>query len=225
MIWWEIKMQHFVEQSELCREMEGFGDGEITVTMETIGMTPDIEADLNTLMNGDMTALHNDIDILLFTHKWRMMKAYDIIREYVKTNIFQNKYHTDVLQNSLCDDICGDMFKTTDDMEKITLIGNVWLMEMAHKNGCPWIEWVCKIAAENGHLDCLMYAHENGCSWNTWTCELAAGGGHIKCLEYAHENGCPWNEWTCSHSAGRGHLECLMYAHENGMIGHVQERQ
>ena len=27
-------------------------------------------------------------------------------------------------------------------------------------------ENTCSYAAENGHLDCLVFAHENGCPWN-----------------------------------------------------------
>jgi hypothetical protein len=56
----------------------------------------------------------------------------------------------------------------------------------------------CAYAAENGHLECLVYAHENGCPWDGDVCAKAAEKGHLDCIKYAHENGC-----LCIHNTGK----------------------
>jgi hypothetical protein len=73
-----------------------------------------------------------------------------------------------------------------------------------------------RIAAENGHLDCLMYAHDNGC-------ELPRPGrikpttlGQLKCIKYLHENGRVWDASLCSWLGATGQDKLLAYAHENG---------
>jgi len=89
-------------------------------------------------------------------------------------------------------------------------------LKYLYDNGCPWQEWVCYNAAENGQLECLKYARENGCPWSTYTCECAARNGHLECLKYAKENGCPWSIWACKYAAQNGHLECVKYCNDNG---------
>ena len=32
-----------------------------------------------------------------------------------------------------------------------------------YENGCPWNEYACYRAIENGHLEMLKYLYENGC--------------------------------------------------------------
>lgn len=77
-------------------------------------------------------------------------------------------------------------------------------------------EWSCRLAAEYGQYDCLVFLHEHGCRWNTWTCEIAARNGHIDILRYAHEQGCPWNEWTTIQALTMGQLNCIRYALDEG---------
>lgn len=74
----------------------------------------------------------------------------------------------------------------------------------------------CKVAAENGHLECLKWLHNNGFSWYADTCAYAARNGHIDILKYAHDNGCPWSSETCSNAAAHGHFDILKYAHGKG---------
>ncbi|CAN0532375.1 unnamed protein product, partial [Ectocarpus sp. 12 AP-2014] len=45
-------------------------------------------------------------------------------------------------------------------------------------------------AAENGHLEVLVWARENGCPWNERTCVNASRGGHDDVLRWAIANGC-----------------------------------
>ena len=87
-----------------------------------------------------------------------------------------------------------------------------------HENGCPWNESATRIAATNGHLECLKYLHENGCLWDGRATYDAAENGHLECLKYLHENGCTWNEWATRSAAKNGQLECLKYLHENGCL-------
>ena len=37
------------------------------------------------------------------------------------------------------------------------------MLQYLHKRGCPWNEWACNAAAQNGHLECLKYLHDKGC--------------------------------------------------------------
>jgi hypothetical protein len=175
-------MQFFIEQSETYKKIKTF-----SLTENTVGMTEEIENDIQKIMDGELESLHDDIDVLCFAHKWKMAKTYGLIREHVKNEMFRNKYDTRIIENKVYGEIWSDMFKTENDMEKIALCGNVWLMKIAHENGCPWNKWTCELAAKNGHVDCLKYAHENGCLWDEWTCAWAIAGGHADCMNYANK--------------------------------------
>ena len=49
-------------------------------------------------------------------------------------------------------------------------------------------------AAENGHLDILIWLRKNNCPWNGSIYEFAAKNGHSKILKWAIENDCPVDE-------------------------------
>jgi hypothetical protein len=42
----------------------------------------------------------------------------------------------------------------------------------------------------------LQWARRNGCPWDERTCEVAAGRGHLEILRWARQHGCPWTEGT-----------------------------
>ena len=94
--------------------------------------------------------------------------------------------------------------------------GHLDCLMYAREQGCRWDASACSAAAWNGHLACLMYAHEQGCRWDASACSAAAWNGHLDCLMYAHEQGCTWDADTCYAAVWNGHLDCLMYAHEQG---------
>ncbi|GFH52444.1 ankyrin repeat domain-containing protein [Chaetoceros tenuissimus] len=94
--------------------------------------------------------------------------------------------------------------------------GHLDCLRYLHENGCEWDSHSCRTAAGNGHLHCLRYLHENGCEWDSNSCRTAAGNGHLHCLRYLHENGCEWDSNSCRTAAEGGHLDCLRYLHENG---------
>ncbi len=93
--------------------------------------------------------------------------------------------------------------------------GHLDCLIYAHEIGCPWHTHTTLNASYNGYLDCLIYAHENGCPWDQSTTAYAALSDHLNCLKYAHENGCSWDISTTSYAAFHGHLDCLKYAHKN----------
>ena len=80
---------------------------------------------------------------------------------------------------------------------------DVELLACLLANGCPGRKDVCALAAERGHLACLVYANKHGCAWDEDT---------------SHELGCSCDEDTCDDNACalaavNGHLDCLTYAH------------
>ena len=80
----------------------------------------------------------------------------------------------------------------------------------------PWHENACAWAASRGHLDCLMWARKNGCPWDEYTCAFAACSGQLDCLRWARKNECPWNERTCNCcTINNGRLDCLIWAREH----------
>lgn len=94
--------------------------------------------------------------------------------------------------------------------------GHLECLIQAHENGCIMDKFITREAAVNGHLDCLVYAHENGCELEKFVTIMAAENGHLDCLVYAHENGCVMDKFVAGAAAARGHLDCLKYAHKNG---------
>ena len=74
---------------------------------------------------------------------------------------------------------------------------------------------VCKLAAENGYLNCLKYAREIGRRWDTNTCYFAARNGHLDCLKYLHENGCVWDDRVYVFAEINRHRHIIKYAREN----------
>jgi hypothetical protein len=71
--------------------------------------------------------------------------------------------------------------------------------------------FVCKNAAQGGHLEVLRWARANGCPWDEATCASAAESGHFEVLRWARANGCPWDEATCASAAESGHFEVLKW--------------
>lgn len=123
---------------------------------------------------------------------------------------------------------CKDMFnffrlpiesrKPSDSLETCRIAaenGHLDCLWLARENGWPWDESVAEAAAGNGNLNCLIYLHTKGCPWDSSTCSSAAAGGHLSCLKYAHEEQCAWDEDTCSSAALFCKWSCLAYAHEN----------
>lgn len=94
--------------------------------------------------------------------------------------------------------------------------GHIDCLQFAHNIGCKWDQSTCTKAAKCGFLKGLQFAHEHGCSWNESTCSEAAFSGNLDCLMYARANNCPWDESTCAQAALGGSIDCLRFAHEQG---------
>jgi hypothetical protein len=76
-------------------------------------------------------------------------------------------------------------------------LSQLQVLQWCRENGCPWDEWSCTYAAQNGHLEVLKWARLNGCPWNEDTCSFAASNGHLEVVKWARDNGCPWNKEKC----------------------------
>ena len=74
---------------------------------------------------------------------------------------------------------------------------------------------LCRIAAQMGHLQCLMTARRNNHGWHGTTM-YAASANELSCLIYAHEHRAPWDSRTIAFATQRGSLSCLKYAVEKG---------
>ena len=97
------------------------------------------------------------------------------------------------------------------------LNGHLACLKYAFENGCPWDDFVIRMAAEHGHLDCIRYAHENGAPIDSSQNSLcAATGGNLDCLKYMHENGIPWHELTILEGTRHKEPDIIRYAYENG---------
>lgn len=96
--------------------------------------------------------------------------------------------------------------------------GHLHCLRFLHEHHCPWDEETCTAAAHNGQLQCLQYAAKNGCPYDRWTlCRTAAKEGHLNCLMFARlECGGEWyGDDSTFWAAAHGHLDCLRFAHEN----------
>lgn len=98
--------------------------------------------------------------------------------------------------------------------DKIQIVYNNYISEQCNCRTDD-INDMCRMAAYNGHLECLKFAHEHGYKWDEWTCYYAAYNGHIECLKYAHINGCEWNKIICMNASRNIHVECFDYITKN----------
>ncbi|QBZ81188.1 hypothetical protein pclt_cds_595 [Pandoravirus celtis] len=71
--------------------------------------------------------------------------------------------------------------------------GQIGIMSALYARGVPWDASVCAAAADNGHLDALVWlrARQPPCPWDERTTQGAASGGHQDCLAMALAGGCP----------------------------------
>ena len=124
--------------------------------------------------------------------------------------------HTSVAYLRALSELGAWPLKSVDICRAAAVNGRLECLVLLRALGCPWNASTTYWAARGGHIECLVYAHTNGCEWYSDTCTAAAEGGHLDCLEYAHTHGCPWNAGACVKAARGGHLECLRYLHTRG---------
>lgn len=98
-----------------------------------------------------------------------------------------------------------------------------WLIE-EEKCAIPYKRPPERLAAQNGHLDCLIYLYEHSSrKWSKslyWeVCIDVVDFGSLQCLQWLHENSEVsrwWDKRIYDSAAFRGNLDCLRYLHENG---------
>lgn len=81
--------------------------------------------------------------------------------------------------------------------------------------GCLWDARASENAAHSGHLDIVTYLHEHNCPWDASTFIEAAGSGNLEMIKYLHENNCPYLPRAFSQAAAKGHFEIVKYLHEH----------
>jgi hypothetical protein len=67
------------------------------------------------------------------------------------------------------------------------------------------------LAAKLGCLTALRNLLQRGHLDRRFVCKNAAQGGHLEVLRWARANGCPWDEATCASAAESGHFEVLKW--------------
>jgi hypothetical protein len=122
---------------------------------------------------------------------------------------------------------------------------NLEMVKYCVANECPVDESACRVAARNGHLECLKCLREEAKApwcWGTasWAaakghlhileylverkydqyskvaCEYAAQYGHLDCLKYLRETAkAPWDDWSVLYAHEKNHTECLQYLLDN----------
>jgi len=83
----------------------------------------------------------------------------------------------------------------------------------------PWDWKTANRAASNGHLHILEYLVErkyDEFQYNEYVCVVAAEYGHLDCLKFLHETAkAPWDEWAVRYAHEYHHPECLQYLLDN----------
>jgi hypothetical protein len=73
-----------------------------------------------------------------------------------------------------------------------------------------WVNGLTSHAAKYRQLECLVYLYENGCLRDEFVCKEAAQAGHLECLKYAHAAGASLiGAEMAAYESSR--LECLKY--------------
>ena len=105
------------------------------------------------------------------------------------------------------------------------LVAMIWLLDHGFDIS---MRRICRIAAENGHLNILTWLNGNDIGfehmhryrwWETTdVCSYAAKGGHFHVLKWARENRgtVRWDSVTCANAAEKGRLDILQWLRERG---------
>jgi hypothetical protein len=70
--------------------------------------------------------------------------------------------------------------------QKMARSGNFRAPKWVIKMGCIWIQIV--------KIEMLKWLHGAGCPWDEYTCYFAAEEGNLEMLKWLHSPGCPWNQ-------------------------------
>jgi hypothetical protein len=134
--------------------------------------------------------------------------------KYIENRIGKDKYNNTVFLKVIFDDLQPKCYFNSI-CRYAAKNGHLECLILAHKYGCFWDIRVCEDSASRGQYECLKYAHENGCPWTINVCYYASQG-HLKCLEYAHTHDCPWNSKLYEHAIISGDIDSIKYAYQNG---------
>ena len=123
------------------------------------------------------------------------------------------------IMNWLLQELDIDVELTFNLFSKAAKSGNIPIMELCLRNGCPTDESICSSAMQNKNgeaaLTALKWLHEHDIPMDEGVCTYAARYGHLKVLRWARENGCPWDRETFNSAAKHGHIDILEYCFKN----------
>ena len=99
--------------------------------------------------------------------------------------------------------------------------GDVALLDYFARQGVSINQYTLRIAAENGHLNCLTYIHHAleqkriAFPYKDFVCPLAVSRGYVDCVKFLVEHGMPIQEQMCMTAAEVGYSSLLKYLLKN----------
>ncbi len=195
----------YLMDSEFYRNMKNFDEKIMTIPLEYYREIIDIK-------NNDDLIFY--IKLLEF---WMVDYIPEQVYEYLlkKNKLLDIEFSDNIISKEI-----NLFFKN--DKDEISIYaakhGNINVLKFMYKKGFFMnhnSHLITASAAENGHLECLIFAKENGCRWNNLTSINAAKNGHFECLKYAIENGCYLDSKIYLLIVENGYLECIKYFYKN----------
>ena len=92
--------------------------------------------------------------------------------------------------------------------------GNLEMLKFLLKHNCDWNELLIIEASSNGHRHIVEWCIENKkCKMDEYACAEAAQNNHLEMLIYLREKGCPWDEKT--YISSKNHPLIFKYVLDN----------
>lgn len=127
-------MQCFNQESQSYQDMKE----KESIIEEFLDVIDEIKDDLKELSEKENVNLKNEINILIFTYKWKMRECYVKAVKYVREQIFEKKYEAEFLESKLCKEIWNDLFNSSYHILKLAWKGLLPYMKIAVKYECKW---------------------------------------------------------------------------------------
>jgi hypothetical protein len=113
--------------------------------------------------------------------------------------------------------ICSLGFNVTEDAMNMAVVeGNVKLVKLLNKNGCPWSARTFTIAVKNRNFEMMQCLLELGCPLSDTALSAAAKNGDLESMKWLKAHGCPWSQWTFRAAARKGDLDIMKWLRLNG---------
>ena len=93
--------------------------------------------------------------------------------------------------------------------------GNLEILEVLKRLGCPFSTWTHAYAALRNHKDIIIWLYENNYDWDESLATHAAAFGFIDLLELLHENDGPIDEQAYINAVRYGHQNVVEWLEKN----------